>query len=72
MKKIVLKKTVQFALENEYGFKPALNDIVLLEASDDRTYIRFRVNEHEYAFNSRLFRDGSVWCGDGTIKKIFS
>lgn len=65
-----LRKTAQISLESEYGFKPALNDIVLLEGSDDRTYIRFRVHQHEYVFSSYLFWDGSVWCGNGTIEKI--
>lgn len=69
MNKNELRKTAQLALESEYGFKPALNEIVLLEASDDRTYILFEVRGHEYSFNSYLFIDGSVWCGSGTITK---
>ena len=69
MNKTEIRKTAQLTLESEYGFKPALNDIVLLEASDDRTYILFRVRNHEYSFRSYLFTDGSVWCGSGTITK---
>lgn len=69
MKKI-LKHTAQVALNSEYGFKPALDSIVLLEGSDDRTYIRFKVRGHEYVFRSYLFSDGSVWCGSGTIEKV--
>ena len=67
-----LKLTAQAALENEYGFKPALKDIVLLEGSDDRTYILFRVKNHEYRFTSHIFNInvGDVWVGDGTIEKI--
>ena len=65
-----LKKTAQVALESEYGFKPALDKIVLLEGSDDRTYILFRVGSHEYRFNSYKWADGSVWCGSGTIEKL--
>ena len=65
-----LKKTAQAALESEYGFKPSLNKIVLLEGSDDRTYIRFKVKNHEYVFSSYKFADGSVWVGSGTIEKI--
>lgn len=68
--KMELKKTVQVALESEYGFKPSLDAIILLEGSDDRTYIRFRVREHEYTFNTYKFSDGSVWCGKGTIEKV--
>lgn len=64
-----LKRTAQAALESEYGFKPSLQSIVLLEGSDDRTYIRFRVRNHEYSFHSYLFSDGSVWVGKGTITK---
>lgn len=65
-----LKKTAQAALESEYGFKPALEKIVLLEGSDDRTYIRFRVGVHEYSFRSYKLSDGSVWCGSRTIEKV--
>lgn len=69
MNKNLMKKTAQAALESEYGFKPALNEIVLLEASDDRTYIRFKVRDHEYVFSSYKWEDGSVWVGKGTIEK---
>ena len=65
-----LKRTAQAALNSEYGFKPGLEKIALLEGSDDRTYIRFRVNAHEYVFNSYKFSDGSVWVGSGTIEKV--
>lgn len=68
--KEALKKTAQAALESEYGFKPAMKDIVLLEGADDRTYIRFRVRNHEYSFNSYKWADGSVWVGSGTLEKI--
>ena len=67
MTKEELKKTAQVALKSEYGFAPALSAIRLLEASDDRKYILFRVGDTEYRFNSYLFHDGSVWCGRGTI-----
>jgi len=65
-----IKKTAQAALESEYGFKPGLEKIRLLEASDDRTYIRFKIYEHEYTFSSYKFMDGSVWVGPGHIEKI--
>lgn len=64
------KLTAQAALKSEYGFKPALDKIVLLESCDDRTYIRFKVEGHEYSFNSYTFADGSVWVGSGTIEKV--
>lgn len=69
MTKDLLKKTAQAALESEYGFKPALADIVLLEASDNREYIRFTVRRHEYEFRSCTWPDGSVWVGYNTITK---
>lgn len=65
-----MKHTAQAALKSEYGFKPTLESIILLEGCDDRTYIRFRVGAHEYAFNSYKFEDGSVWVGSGTIEKV--
>ena len=64
-----IKKTALAALESEYGFAPNLKDITLLEASGDRTYIRFRVGIHEYSFNSFTWPVGSVWVGHGTIEK---
>lgn len=68
--KTELGRIARCALEYEYGFCPALKDITLLEASDDRTYILFNVNGHEYSFRSRLVWDGVVWCGPGTIEKL--
>lgn len=65
-----MKHTAQAALKSEYGFKPALESIILLEGCDDRTYIRFQVGTHEYAFHSYKFEDGSVWVGSGTIEKV--
>ena len=56
-----LKRTAQAALYSEYGFQPALDRITLLEGSDDRTYIRFKVGSHEYSFDSYKWPDGSVW-----------
>lgn len=68
--KINMKHTAQAALKSEYGFKPSLENIILLEGCDDRTYIRFQVGTHEYAFHSYKFEDGSVWVGNGTIEKV--
>lgn len=70
MTKDLLRKTAQIALGSEYGFKPSLGDIVLLEGSDDRTYIRFTVKGHEYVFRTFKYSDGGVWCGRGTIEKV--
>lgn len=67
-----MKETAQIALKEQYGFAPALNKIILLEGSDDRTYIRFMVGLHEYRFDSYQFppTSGSVWCGEGTITQV--
>lgn len=69
-KKIDFKKTVQTALFYEYGFKPALKDITLLESSDDKTYIRFKVAYCEYVFESFIVHDSFVFCGGGTITQV--
>ena len=70
MKNIDMKKTAQAALDSEYGFKPSLDKIILLEAAGDRTYILFRVGKHQYRFDSYLWPDGSVWVGTGTVEKL--
>ena len=70
MTKRDLKKTVQVAMDSKYGFKASLDNIILLEGSDDRTYIRFKVRGHEYVFDSYTFADGSVWCGEGTLEQV--
>ena len=46
-----IKKIARNALKNEYGFAPALKDIVLLEAGEGRLsgwHINFRCGRHEY------------------------
>ena len=71
--KIELKHIVSTALKSEYGFAPALNKIILLEAHGDGTYILSRVGVHEYRFDSYSFpvgSDSTVWCGSGTIQKL--
>ena len=68
--KAELKRIAHEALKAEYGFAPAMNSIILLEASGDGTYIRFMINNHEYRFDSAIYDGyGSVWCGAGTITK---
>ena len=68
-----LKHIAQVALGSEYGYMPKQNDITLLEACSDGTYILFHVHGIEYSFNSHIikFRDGtdSVWTGAGTIER---
>lgn len=65
-----MRYTAQLALKSEYGFKPSLESIILLEGCDDRTYIRFQIGIHEYVFSSYKLEDGSVWVGNGTIEKV--
>lgn len=72
--KTELKRIAQSALKSEYGFQPALNNITLLEASNNGTYILFEVSGNTYRFDSHTMGNGfpfpdSVWCGKGTIQK---
>ena len=69
MTKEQIKKTAQAAMKSNYGYAPALREIKLLEASDDRTYILFRIGDFEYEFRSYAFQDGSVWVGEGHVEK---
>ena len=66
-------RIAQKALMNEFGFSPALNNITLLEASGDGTYILFNVSGHVYRFESYLMEFGDdfkpVWVGPGTISR---
>lgn len=66
-----LRKIAKTALENEYGFAPAIKDIVLLEAYGDGTYILFEVKGNTYRFESsyRFGEHNGVWCGKGTIER---
>lgn len=66
------KTTVQNALKSEYGFAPAKNQITLLEAHSDGTYIMFEVNGKVYQFNSHICTYGgmkTVFVGAGTISR---
>lgn len=65
-----LKIIAQRALESEYGFKPILSEIILLEDDGEGTYIRFTVKNHEYEFTSYNCEINGVWVGSGTIAKI--
>lgn len=46
-----LKKIAQIALKKQYGFQPALKNIVVLEATGDGSYI-LEINKHEYRFDA--------------------
>lgn len=70
--KAELRRISQTALKAEYGFAPAQDRIVLLEADRSGTYILFSVRGEEYRFESHIDRVGgmeSIWCGKGTITK---
>ena len=66
-----LRTIAKEALRSEYGFAPALKDIVLLEAYGDGTYILFEVKGNIYNFTSsyRFGEHNGVWCGKGTITR---
>lgn len=66
-----LKRIAQGALRSKYGFYPEkLAKITLLECQTDGTYIRFKVEDHEYSFNSYICSFGGVWVGPDTVEKI--
>jgi len=74
-----IKKTARAAVTAYCGAEPKLYSITLLEASDDRTYILFRVYDIEYRFTSYIcdrFTDANgeevecVWVGDGTLERL--
>lgn len=46
-----LKKIAALEIEREYGFRPTLTSIVLMEASGDGRYIMFRMKNHEYCWD---------------------
>lgn len=72
MKNNELKQIAQAALKSEYGFSPAKNQITLLEANDNGTYIMFDVNGNVYQFNSYIVIIGDmspVFAGKGTISR---
>lgn len=52
MTNIELKREAIAAFRNEYGTAPRQKEVTLLEASADGQYILFRVNEHEYSWDS--------------------
>lgn len=71
--KAELRRIAQTALKAEYGFAPAQDRIVLLEADRSGTYILFSVRGEEYRFESRIDHIGdmeSIWCGKGTIEHV--
>lgn len=77
--KTQIKRTAQAAVYSYTGVKPTLSQITLLEAADDRTYIRFRIGVVEYRFSSyicdRYFDLENkliecVWVGDGSLTRL--
>lgn len=72
MTKNEFKTIAQEALKSEYGFAPAKNQITLLEADGNGTYIMFEVNGKVYQFNSHICTYGgmrTVFVGAGTISR---
>ena len=77
--KTEIKRTAQAAIRSFTGIEPKLSQITLLECSDDRTYILFRVTDVEYRFTSYVFRPFTdengkrvepIWVGDGTVERL--
>lgn len=68
-----LKQIIRTALKAEYGFAPAISDIILLESDEDGTYIMASINGKEYQFHSHICStyglEGTIWCGSGTITR---
>ena len=72
-----MKKIVQRALKERYGFSPALNDIKLLESFEgadpghpEEVYVNFKAKHIEYEFDSCRLSDGSVWVDSECIHRI--
>lgn len=74
-----IRRTAMAAFEFYTGARPKPSEITLLEASDDRTYILFRVRDIEYRFTSYIcdrYTDSigdyheCVWAGDGTLERL--
>lgn len=74
-----IKRTAKAAFESYTGGTVRISDIVLLEASDDRTYIRFEIKDIEWVFVSYIcdrFTDVNgrevecVWVGENTLERI--
>lgn len=68
-----IKKAIQKALYNEYGFKPSIKDIGELEFSDcvpDYEIVAwFTIGRWEYEFASEIDEDGNIYVGENTITK---
>lgn len=45
-----MKETIQVAMGNNYGYKPPLYKIVILESADDGSYARFSIGSIEYTY----------------------
>lgn len=55
MTKDELKKRVRMAFDMCFGFRPNLNEIVLLESSGDGAYIRVQISVYEYVIRADEF-----------------
>ena len=65
-----IKETCAIAWESNFGIRPKNKDIKIIDKKEDRTYILFSVGYHLYEFHSYIFHDNSLWCGNGTVKKV--
>ena len=62
-----LKKIAANAFEAEYGVRPALKSITLLESCGDGSYVMFAIGEREYSFNNGQFTD---WHYDVIVSEV--
>jgi hypothetical protein len=62
-----LKKIAANAFEAEYGVRPELKKITLLESSGDGSYVMFAIGKREYSFNNGQFTD---WHYDAIINEV--
>lgn len=62
-----LKKIAANAFEAEYGVRPELKKITLLEAAGDGSYVMFAIGEREYSFNNGQFTD---WHYDAIVNEV--
>lgn len=75
----LIRNTAKAALESFTGCTVKSSDLTLLEDNGERTYIRFRVKDIEYVFNSYVcdeFIDEKgiehkcIWVGEDTITRV--
>lgn len=62
----LLKETARFALNKEYGFAPAIEDIEI--SNYDGSRFDFKVGGHEYSYTYRSDNESPLFKKDGNEK----